>query len=333
MTQIEPTIDILLIGATGFTGKLILRYLLSHPNREEFKLGIAGRSLSKLQEVAKSEGAGYNTAVRQINDITDPVQVRSLIADVRVVISAVGPFWRYGRTLVGACADLGVHYVDTTGELREAHFIKYCIDQCDYQATKTGAIIINSAGFDSVPSDLASFLSVQTLKGALGRDAQAGRSTSAVLLSHTILSGGTTSTMVDIMSGKVPRSAMAKLKDGWALSPVPGVPIRRLQLVSHLPFTSILGGIFLMGPGNGHLVRRSWGLHQREALENPGVSGGESYGDNFEYYEFQQANGSIDAFFNSLMLVVGLSLLMIPPIRWLASKYFLAQSGQGPSEE
>lgn len=89
----------------------------------------------------------------------------------------------------------------------------------DFLAAKTGAIIINSAGFDSVPSDLSSFLSVQTLKDVLGKDTQAGRSTSALLLSHTGLSGGTTSTMVDIMSGNVPQSAMSKLRDSWALSP------------------------------------------------------------------------------------------------------------------
>lgn len=88
-----------------------------------------------------------------------------------------------------------------------------------------------------------------------------------------------------------------------------------------------------MATGNGHLVRRSWGLHQREALESPEACGNESYGDDFEYYEFQQSSSWIGAVFTSLMLVLGLGLLMVPPIRWLASKYLLTQPGQGPSEE
>ncbi|KAG9036553.1 hypothetical protein FRB95_008609 [Tulasnella sp. JGI-2019a] len=330
MTQIEPKVDILIIGATGYTGRLILRYLASHPNRDAFTLAIAGRSLPKLKEVAQSENAGDKTTLRQIDDITDEVQVRSLIVDVRVVISAVGPFWRYGKALVGACAEFGVHYVDTTGETA---FIKYCIDRYDFLATKTGAIIINSAGFDSVPSDLSSFLSVQTLKQALGKDTQAGKSTSAVKMSHSSPSGGTMSTIMDAISGEMPKSALDKLKDGWLLSPIKSVPIQKPRLVDHLPLTPIVGSFFLMGPGNAHLVRRSWGLHQMEAVQNPKEYGSEAYGDEFEYHEFLEAKSWIGAFFASLMLISSLGLLFIPPIRWFARNYILSKSGEGPSEE
>lgn len=141
------------------------------------------------------------------------------------------------------------------------------------------------------------------------------------------------STVMDAITGQVPKSAMAKMKDDWALSPVKGVPIRKLQLVSHLPFTSIVGGLFIMGPGNAHLVRRSWGLRQWEALDNPEACGSEAYGDEFEYFEFQQAKSWIGALFASLMVISSFGLLLIPPIRWLAKTYLLPQPGQGPSEE
>lgn len=154
--------DILLLGATGFTGRLILKYLIAHPSRRHsprqgddvVTLAIAGRSLPRLREVADACGGGFaessgSLGLRQINDITDSVEVRNLISDVHVVISAVGPFWRHGRVLVKVCAEMGVHYVDITGEgiapsmrytftyvgvavtenKAEKHFIKYCVDQ------------------------------------------------------------------------------------------------------------------------------------------------------------------------------------------------------------
>ncbi|KAG8955031.1 hypothetical protein FRC00_005618, partial [Tulasnella sp. 408] len=108
--------DILLLGASGFTGRLILKYLISHPTRTQsdaaFTLGLAGRSTDKLRRVAAEVGAN-NIPIHEL-DIQNEQQVRTLFTAYRVVITSVGPFWHYGKVVAKVCAELGVHYVDIT---------------------------------------------------------------------------------------------------------------------------------------------------------------------------------------------------------------------------
>lgn len=109
--------DILLLGATGFTGRLILKYLSSHPTRAQsdgaFTLGLAGRSAKRLRHVAVEVGVG-EVPIHEL-DIQDEEQVRTLFTGYRVVITSVGPFWHYGKVVAKVCAELGLHYIDITG--------------------------------------------------------------------------------------------------------------------------------------------------------------------------------------------------------------------------
>lgn len=106
--------DVLLLGATGYTGKLILKHLSEGFRAERFTLSLGGRSKARMSNVLKEVGLDNVPAIEF--DVMDDAQVRDVIKDFRVVITAVGPFWQYGRVLVKACAELGVHYVDTTGK-------------------------------------------------------------------------------------------------------------------------------------------------------------------------------------------------------------------------
>ncbi|MGB1062622.1 MAG: saccharopine dehydrogenase NADP-binding domain-containing protein, partial [Ketobacter sp.] len=110
--------DIVVFGATGFTGKLTAEYLLRSPDSQRIKLAIAGRNSSKLeatrQQLQADSGQGQvDTIVADSNDYTSLVQ---MAAQARVVITTVGPYLKYGEPLVRACVETGTHYVDLTGE-------------------------------------------------------------------------------------------------------------------------------------------------------------------------------------------------------------------------
>lgn len=100
MANTTRDLDLLIFGATGFTGKLILSYLADHPQRVSFTLGISGRSKSKMQKVlADLSLEGHNIATLEAN-VTNVAQVTSAVQRARVVISVIGPYWRCGTVIV-----------------------------------------------------------------------------------------------------------------------------------------------------------------------------------------------------------------------------------------
>ncbi len=113
--------DILLLGATGYTGQLILRYLASRAAEykgtpQAFSISLAGRSVPRLRKVVSEIQHLANEDVPIHNlDVSDEASLKALIGGFHVVITSVGPFWRVGRTIIGVCSQLGVHYIDTTG--------------------------------------------------------------------------------------------------------------------------------------------------------------------------------------------------------------------------
>jgi short subunit dehydrogenase-like uncharacterized protein len=107
--------DILLLGATGFTGRLVARYLAAHPQRGRFTWAVVARSRTKLEALAKELKLSREVAL-VILDVTNEEDVQRIIKTARVVINTVGPFHRYGTPVVRACVRNAVHYVDTTGE-------------------------------------------------------------------------------------------------------------------------------------------------------------------------------------------------------------------------
>ena len=163
-------IDILVIGATGYTGRLVTRYLIAHRERESFSLGLAARNTSKLTAFVDGLDITPSNSVPifGVRDIQDKDALEKLFRDngVRVVLSTVGPYQLYGRAIVEACAGTGVNYVDICGE---STFVKDIIISFDYLAGKTGAILVPSGAFDSVPSDLLAYLSARTMGEELSK--------------------------------------------------------------------------------------------------------------------------------------------------------------------
>jgi len=109
--------DLLILGATGYTGRLITRYLSTHPQRSGFTFAVGARSHTKLRSLLEKLNLHNDDTIGFVHvDVTKPAEVEKAVKSTRVVINTVGPYWRWGTPVVAACAKHGVHYVDLTGE-------------------------------------------------------------------------------------------------------------------------------------------------------------------------------------------------------------------------
>ena len=145
--------SVVLFGASGFTGKLVAEYLAGL-RRSNLRWAIAGRSRAKLEEVrrdlARIDPACADLPIL-IADSSDAAALRDIARSTRVVCTTVGPYAKYGHTLVKVCAEEGSDYCDLTGE---TNFVRSSIDSVHSIAEQTGARIVHCCGFDSLPSDL-----------------------------------------------------------------------------------------------------------------------------------------------------------------------------------
>ena len=142
--------DLVVLGATGFVGRLLAAYL-ARQAPAGLRVALAGRSRERLEGVRADLPAGAHTWPLVVCDATDAAQVEALARSTRVVVTTVGPYARYGLPLVRACAEAGTHYADLTGEVL---FVRDAVDAAHETAVRTGARVVNSCGFDSIPSDL-----------------------------------------------------------------------------------------------------------------------------------------------------------------------------------
>jgi len=153
--------DIVVFGATGFTGALTAEYLARHAGGVRWAL--AGRNPAKLEKL-RSDLAAADPALGELHllraDAEEPDSLRDVAAATRVVITTVGPYIRYGEPLVAACAEAGTDYVDLTGE---PEFVDLMYTRYHERAARTGARIVHCCGFDSIPHDLGAYFTVQQL--------------------------------------------------------------------------------------------------------------------------------------------------------------------------
>ena len=148
--------DVVLFGATGFTGALTAEYLARHAP-DDLRWALAGRNRSKLEAVR--DRVGVDVPLLHA-DVTDPASLAEVAAATKVVITTVGPYLQHGEPLVAACAEAGTDYVDLTGE---PEFVDLMYLAHDETAVRTGARIVHACGFDSIPHDLGAMHAVQQL--------------------------------------------------------------------------------------------------------------------------------------------------------------------------
>ncbi|MDG1121385.1 MAG: saccharopine dehydrogenase NADP-binding domain-containing protein [Glaciecola sp.] len=149
----DKPFDIVIYGATGFTGQLVAEYMHAQYANTDVKWAIAGRSENKLNLI-KSQLGLTETLPIIVADSQDEAAIRHLVQQTKVVITTVGPYQLYGDTLVSLCAELGTDYVDLCGE---PSWMRQKIDALHHQAEASGARIVFSCGFDSIPFDLGVF--------------------------------------------------------------------------------------------------------------------------------------------------------------------------------
>ncbi len=302
-------LDIVIYGATGFTGQLCATYLAQYKGK--IKWAVAGRNREKLEQLVTSLGVTVETLVADAEDIEG---LDSLTARAKVVLSTAGPFHRYGSNLVAACVKNATHYVDITGE---NFWVKGLIERHHEEARRKGVRIIPSCGFDSIPSDLGSFAAVR----------DAGVPIQRVEALHSFkgdASGGTLETifsMPDLKLGK-------DLTDPFLLNPEDTMtPEMKKQSqdgfgVAAKPEAAGFAAPFIMAAANTRVVRRSAAL--LEQMQEP-------YGPHFVYQEFSYHPtrwSAIKAMFGMAMLGV----VLFSPLRKLV-RPLLRQPGEGPSQE
>lgn len=315
--------DVVVFGASGFVGRLTAEYLAAHAP-EGARIALGGRSQAKLEAVRSGLGPRAADWPIVVADSADPAALLALAQSTRAVATTVGPYLRYGLPLVAACAEAGTHYADLTGEVL---FMRRAIDDHDERAQATGARIVHTCGFDSIPSDLGVFLLAEA-----ARERGLGTLTDTTYVVKKVR-GGVSGGTVDSLRGQLDearrdRTSRAILLDPYALSPdreaEPDLgPQRDPMGVEHDP---ALGGFlapFVMGTINTRVVRRS------NALQ------GHAYGRGLRYREFMATGGlplgpviagGIAAGVGALM--VGLSF---GPTRKVID-HVLPDPGEGPSE-
>jgi len=207
--------DIVVYGATGFTGQLVAEYLAAHYKGDgTLKWAMAGRSREKLSTVRNAIGAPADTPLI-VADAADPASLKTMVAQARSVITTVGPYQLYGAELLAACVAAGVDYFDLCGE---PVWMRQMIDAHEATAKSTGARIVFSCGFDSLPFELGVFFVQEEAKKVFGT--AANRVKGRVRAMKGTFSGGTAASIkATFVAAAKDLSLVAMLKDPFVLTP------------------------------------------------------------------------------------------------------------------
>jgi short subunit dehydrogenase-like uncharacterized protein len=207
--------DIIVYGATGFTGQLVAEYFAAHyTGNSDPKWAMAGRSLEKLASVRDAIGAAADTPLI-VADAGDPASLKAMVDQTRSVLTTVGPYQLYGSELVAACAATGTDYLDLCGE---PVWMRQMIDAHEATAKSSGARIVFSCGFDSLPFELGAFFCQETATKVLG--APVNRVKGRVRAMKGTFSGGTAASIkATFAAAAKDLSLVALLKNPFVLTP------------------------------------------------------------------------------------------------------------------
>jgi short subunit dehydrogenase-like uncharacterized protein len=324
MSDRSREFEVVVYGATGFVGVLVARYLAGHAPAGT-RIALAGRSTAKLEAVKSQLDVDWPILIA---DAADADALATLAGRTRVVITTVGPYAKFGLPLAHACAAAGTDYVDLTGEVL---FARDSIDQNHELARGTGARIVHSCGFDSIPSDIG----VHVLHQLVASDG-AGELTDTTLVVTSLrggISGGTIDSMrnqVDVMKREPSLRRVAG--SPYSLSPDRQAEpkVGRQSDMDTFPASEVdprLRGRlapFVMASYNTRVVRRSNALRSW------------AYGRTFKYREAMSVGASPLSPVVAIGTKLGLGALFlglaVPPTRFLLDR-ILPKPGAGPSEK
>ena len=321
--------DLIIFGATGFTGKLVTEYLIKNYGlkNQKFNWAIAGRDKKKLEELKQSFIGIDPQAVNIETYVADSFNSKSLdilTSSCRVIISTVGPYLKYGLPLVESCVKNRTNYCDLTGEVP---FIRESIDLFHEKAIDEKVKIIHSCGFDSIPSDLGVLLLQKDSQEKFNKVCD-----NVNLYVRSIrggLSGGTISSMINI--NKYIHSSSGKrsvLKSPYSLNPIDKIKNNVRQPVlksvrwdnSFSKWTSP----FLMSGINTRVVQRTNAIAEF------------SYGENFRYNELSSFDKGLNGFLKACTMLMILAFLQFSMgsklLLWILKKTIFPKPGEGPSK-
>jgi short subunit dehydrogenase-like uncharacterized protein len=312
--------DVVVWGASGFTGRLVVEYLASkYGVGGDLRWAIAGRNQEKLEEVRDScvERKQRDQLPILLGDSGDAASLARLVAQTQVMCTTVGPYAKYGTALVAACAEAGTHYCDLAGE---AHWIARVIPAYQGAAAASGARIVPTCGFDSIPFDMGTWYLQQAMLEQHGVAAKHVKT--RVARTRGAASGGTVASILNMMEEASHDPAIRDLvANPYSLYP-PGTPpgpdgpdqddARFDPDFDQWTFPFIMAAI------NTRVVRRTNAL-----LNFP-------WGKDFSYDEAVLASSRAKATLAAIGSRVGTTALAIGPTRRLAGR-LLPAAGEGPS--
>jgi short subunit dehydrogenase-like uncharacterized protein len=324
----DSEFDIVVWGATGFTGRLVAEKLAARfGSGSDLRWALGGRNQEKLEEVRSGLGPAAAGIPIVTADSHDVASLESMVARTNVVCSTVGPYAMYGSELFGVCAQRGTHYCDLAGE---AHWIRGMMDAHGAEAAATGARMVHACGMDSIPSDLGVLFLQQHAMQLYGTPCS--RVKMRVTEMQGGFSGGTAASLLHgTEAGRTDPSIGRAMREPYYLAPEgqrqgPDEPDdMRSTRVEYDEDVHAWTKPFFMGPMNSKIVRRTNALL------------GYPYGEDFCYDEARVVadglSGRIKAKAQALGYVAFLSAVASPPTRALLKKYVLPGSGEGPHRE
>ena len=312
----EKIYDIIIWGASGFTGRLAVDYIYKNQNNSNLTWAVAGRNESKIKEILD----GKNVPIL-IADSHDKESLVDLVKKTKVILTTVGPYARYGSELVEACAENGTHYCDLTGEV---HWMRHMITKYQNTAKESGAKIVHTCGFDSIPSDIGVYFLQKNMRELYGVNAKQIKYRTRGFSGGA--SGGTVDSLMSMMEQAKKDSSILKIiANPYALNDkdkgLDGPD--KMSPYFDEDFDAWVGP-FIMAGINTRVVRRT-----NELLNN-------IYGDNFEYNEGsitgKGPKGLIGATTSGMVTGGMAGMAAFSPTRSIL-KSFLPKPGEGPSEE
>ncbi len=322
MTE-ERELDVVVWGATGFTGRLVAEYLVERYGAGGLRWALGGRNREKLEGVRQELGEGAGALPLIVADGADEEAMRALAGRTRVVCTTVGPYALYGEPLIAACARAGTHYCDLTGEV---HWVRRMIDAHQDEAVASGARVVPSCGFDSIPSDLGVWFVQREMRARHGVATPHVKGRAAAFSGG--FSGGTIASMLNMLeeTGRDPeiRRLMA---DPYGLNPkdlrTGPDPGDRMKPTFDPDFDQWTGP-FVMAAINTRVVRRTNALL------------GYPYGKGFRYDESTLTGKGPLGFAKASGLAAGLAggmgAMAVGPVRRAISPR-LPAPGEGPSKQ
>ena len=323
--QADREFDVIIQGATGFTGTLVAEYLLrQYGIGKDLRWALAGRSKDKLHDVQKQLGEAANDLDLIVADSFDKSALQSLASRTRVVLTTVGPYALYGSDLVAACVDAGTHYCDLAGEVQ---WIRKMVDTHHERARETGAKIVHCCGFDSVPMDIGVWFLQHAAQEKYGQYCES--ISMLVKASKGTASGGTLASMMNLIKeSRDDRNVARTLIHPYSLNPEgdrEGPDERDQQRVIYRDDAKSWTAPFVMAGVNTKVVRRSHAL------------AGFPYGRGFRYDESVMTGRGFSGWLKGTIMTVGIgALVFFASYKWsrnLLQRFVLAKPGEGPDRQ